>query len=515
MRRGMALVTVIFMMILLGLLGVVVLPMLTTGLISGINSVASARAYGLAYGGKEWYLQELAGDLNWSNNVNQSDIVLGSGTFDISIESATRTEITFVVTGKTTAAAEKSVQNQMRLTARKLPKASLFALFWGRDNGSVLQFRKIASGTHVYGDCWFRGTALIRANCSITQGLAYYADSGDVVGPGTYVKEAVPASYPTMPQIDETYYDFLMNNWDNIIDTAADPPATNTINLSSDITLNGNTINCRTFNTNGYNIYGNNFTINCRNFRMHANTSIDATNFMIRVNRNFNTWGNNLIAGSGYIVKGPGNGILELLGDNADVGSLNVIPSGGGIYFLSARNLVVNGIPADTTVNIAAGTYLYSRSQASNNFLVRVRNSNTLIDNSLVIARRRVIVESGATIADSTIYVSDVSNNNNYLLVSDAGTTVSGSVISVSGRQPGLMINNGAKVTGLVYHWGANTGTTLLAQAYITGCVIASQFQTNRIIDSYITQEVSALPNPPPDGFNGYVIAVPGSWDDN
>jgi hypothetical protein len=168
-------------------------------------------------------------------------------------------------------------------------------------------------------------------------------------------------------------------------------------------------------------------------------------------------------------------------------------------------------------VTINAGAYLYSRARNNNNQLVNIREhsaTTTEINSAFIIGRRRIIVRGGAQVTGSTLYVSDVSNANNYLQIRDSGTSVSGTVISVSGRDPGLIINNGASVTGLVYHWGANSGYTQINTATITGSVVASQYRNDRIVSSTITYAPVSVPSTF-DGDFGDVSMEPNSWDDN
>jgi hypothetical protein len=229
--------------------------------------------------------------------------------------------------------------------------------------------------------------------------------------------------------------------------------------------------------------------------------------------KNFTTDGNITISGHGYIVASQD---INLHSNNSSAGTLTVTPSGGNIYFLAARDLTVNSTKNDTNVAINSGAYLYSRAQSATDQLVRIRkhsSTTTNIDSAFIIARRRIIVESGAQVTNSTLYVSDVSDTNNYLQITDSGTSVSGSVISVSGRDPGLIIDNGATVTGLVYQWGGSDGYIKIDDATITGCVVSSQYTNDRIVSSTITYNTSSLPSNLPEGFNDYISVDPNSWD--
>jgi hypothetical protein len=274
-----------------------------------------------------------------------------------------------------------------------------------------------------------------------------------------------------MPQIDETPYNDMISSFNAYINTHGDNTDRN---QSTDLTLTGNIIGCR----------------------------------------NFSTSGNITISGNGYIVASRN---IKLHSLNASSGTLNISPSGGNIYFLAGRSLIVNSNRNDTNVNInPSGAYLYSMAQ-NNSQLVRVRRHNTTttdIEGAFIMGRRRVIIEDGAQVKNSTIYVSDVSNQNNYLQIRDNGTYVSGIIISVSGRSPGMIITGNPTIEGLVYHWGDTSGTARIADSTINGSVIASRFTNNRISNTDINYQAVDVTDTLPVSFDGEVYVIPGSWND-
>ena len=460
---------VIFLMLICALLAVTAFSLLATAV--GMGTIESMQAFSTAIGGEEWYLEQLANDSDWSNEADQADIALGSGAFDVTINSAAKGSISFTITGK---AAGEAAQREVSITASRFPPAAKFAVYWGRDTGSFLQIRNSST---IDGDLWSRGTTEVLSGNSVT-GTSYCPDNENISGTGSFTEFKVISPYPGMPQIDESYYDNLISTYNALI---AAHGTNSDSTLSTNLNLTGGFYGYRTLETTGnITISGNGFIVASRDINLHASASAS--------------------------------------------GTLTISPSGGNIYFLAGRSLTVNSTQNDTNVAINGDAnnrvYLYSQDSATSR-LVRIRKHSstaTTVDSAVVIGQRRIIVEGGARITNSTLYVSDVSDTNNYLQITDSGTAVGTpgnpcNLISVSGRDPGLIINNGASVTGFVYHWGDNTGYAQVNGATIAGSLVASQFTNDRIVNSDITYSAADLPAAP-DGFEGFVSTDTSSWDD-
>ena len=472
-KRGVSLIAAIAIMLLVSVLGADMALLLGVSARASVDSFRSAQALGLAEAGLNWYMMRLAGISDWSAEADQSDVSLGPGAFDVTLTNKTSTRVDVAITGKIDGSDGVAVKRTMSQRAWKLPSASKFAVFWGRDTGAWLQLR---SGTVINGDMWSMGTTEVMSGCSVTDGAAYRPDTEDVTGSGTFTEVSVTSPYPSMPAITSTYYTNLISTYNALID--ANTSATD-IDQATNLALTGNTVNCRDFSTDG----------------------------------------NITVSGYGFIVA---NRNIELHSNGSDSGTLTISPSGGNIVFIAARSLTVNSTQSDTAISGSSGIKMYSRSQTGTGQLLRVRNDTTNIDAALLLANRRIIVENSANLTNSTLFVNyQASDTNNYLQVTDSGTSVGAiagpcSLISISGRDPGLRINNNASVTGLVYHKdAANTGYTQLDEATITGCVIASQFTNDRIVDSAITYNPSAMQDPPPEGFDGFAAKKPDSWSGN
>ena len=471
MNKGIALVLVTFLVAACSLVAVVAFSLLAQGTTTGLGLSESMQAYAIAVGGKEWYLEQLEADNDWTDEASQADIALGPGSFDIVVNSVSANSVSFTVTGAVTGYVDQTVQRQISLSAKRLPKASRFAVFWGEDTGSNLQLKS----STINGNFWSRGNTDVDRR-SLVSGISYCPDIRSITGDGTFTEQKINLPYPDMPQIEQTSYNDLMNFFDSYINsygTGSD------IGQNSDLVLNGEIIGCRDFITD----------------------------------RNIT------ISGYGYIVASRD---ILLHSDRKDRGTLTISPSGGNIYFLAGENIVVNSTDRDTNIFVTGdvnnAAYLYSRAQTAESQLVDIQGNSrttTNITSAFILARRCIIVEDGSDLSACTLYVSVAPSGTNFLQITDSGTTVSGNIISLSRQNPGLIINNSASVTGFIYHWGDNTGYTTLDRATINGSVIASQFGNSNITNSTITYVSSGFFANPPDGFNGYVMAEPNSWDDH
>lgn len=472
-NKGVSIVAAIVIMVIMAILGVTLASMLGTTSRGVVDYQRSAQSFGLAQAGLNWFMMQLIDTYaaDWTLVTNQANISLGLGTFDVALSNKTSTHIDVSVTGKVSGTGGVTIQRSVSQRVWKLPSASKFAVYWGRDTGAWLELR---NNTAINGDVWSRGTTTVLSGSSVTNGIAFRPDTEDINGTGTYTEEAVISPYPAMPAIDSTYYADLIDTYNTMIDANS---SSTDINQTTNLTLTGNTINCR----------------------------------------NFNTDGNITISGYGFIVA---NRNIGLHSRDADSGTLTISPSGGNIVFLAGRNLTVNSTQTDTSVNGSSGIRMYARSQTDNDQLLRIRNNTTNIDGALILANRRILIDNSANLTGSTLFVNyPGSNPNNYLQVTDSGTSVGTisnpcSLISISRRDPGLIIDNNASVVGLVYHKDtANTGYTKINTATIRGSVIASQYTNDRIAAANITYDPQALLDPPPEGFDGFATKKPDSWD--
>ncbi|MDD5291858.1 MAG: hypothetical protein PHY46_01560 [Candidatus Omnitrophica bacterium] len=563
-QNAQALIAAIAIMLVLALFSVVAMSLIgmqTSQTATGLSE--STQAFYLAHAGLEWYMQQLAEDDDWSDEVAPAAQSLGSGTFEISLSNQSTDSIDVKSTGKILGPDARNRERWMSATIKREALVD-YAVFWHQDGpGAQLTFSNSGSGTDVVGDMWSIGSANIGSNSSITGGKIYYAQGETVTGSGSYTAQVVPPPFPQIPSLDTTYYDDLMTDWNARIDAADSNISSGSgdLTLSSDVDWTGQNISRRDIDTNGFDITGTNFTVTCRSFNLENNSEIDsnASNFTINCNRDFNMTGNSQINADDYrincsrnfLMSGTSNinssdfelyldddfdsngtvsitgygyivcsdiGQINLHDATTDSGTFTATPSGGSIYFLSGTDMTVNSTQNDTGVILNSGCFLYSRNPSGTTDTLTIRNEDTTIDGATIIAERRIIVEDGADITDSVLYVGYASSNsNNELSITDSSTTVTGTVISRGRNVPSLRINNSASVTGLVYQYDG-VGTLGRAEvdggSTITGALLVRQFDGNSFGPATVTYDEDSLPSPLPEGFQSSGVEIEsGSWD--
>lgn len=206
--------------------------------------------------------------------------------------------------------------------------------------------------------------------------------------------------------------------------------------------------------------------------------------------------------------------------------------AGGSITFLARRNLTVNIVTISNTNNPSPDYFprvrMYSRAAGATSDLMTIQN-NASLDRALLLSDRRILMQTSTSspiITNSTFFVNNNSGSatNNNLTVtgsSTVGNSATGpcSLISIGRGSPALAITNTASVRGLVYQRDSGNagytniaGTSSASRVNITGSIIANQFSSNRILNTNITYDPQAIPDPPLEGFNGFVTKKPNSW---
>ncbi|MDD5005480.1 MAG: hypothetical protein PHS93_03130 [Candidatus Omnitrophica bacterium] len=560
-NKAQALIAAIVIMLILALFGVIGLSLLGTQIGHSATGLAeSTQAFYLANAGLEWYMQQLANDNNWSNQVNPPVQSLGPGTFEVTLSNKTVNKINVVSTGRVMGPDGRYRESFIQATVRR--SLTKYAVFWNElGPGAQLKFINSGGATHVIGDMWSRGTTIIDAHSDVTNGIIYYAQGEKVAGSGSYTAREVKPPFPQIPLLDTSYYDKLMDDWNSRID-AADiniSPGSGDIDLTSNVDWSGKDIAARDINTNGFNITGTDFkvtcrdfnigkaseidshaagfTINCsRNFNMTEDSQINANKYRINCSNNFNmvdssviksrdfsiyiddnfdTDGKVLVDGNGYIVCSNA-GQIRLHSDASDSGIFTAIASEGNIYFLSGNDMTVNSDKDDTAVVLKGACFLYSRNRSGTTNSITIRNKNTKIDGATIIAERRIIVNSGANITNGILYVDYASSDtNNYLQITDNPTQVTGSLISRGRNDSSLRINKEASITGLVYqHNDRSTRgrAEVDGDSTITGALMVRQFDGDSFGPATVTYNIDSIPLP--NGFQAEEVTIEsGSWD--
>ncbi|MFC1646449.1 hypothetical protein ACFL2Y_04655 [Candidatus Omnitrophota bacterium] len=579
-NKSQALIAAIIIVVVLALFSVVGASLLGTQTGQSATGLSeSTQAFYLAHGGLEWYMQQLADDTNWTDQTDPATQSLGAGTFDISLSNIVANSMDITSVGKVRGFDSRDRERWVSATVKKAFPKTRFAVFWENDPGP--ETSTSFTGTVIEGDIWCRGSAELDSSSSVTNGWLYYAD-GETVSlpePPTATPQVVellfPDTFPDMPVIDTTYYDDLITLWNSLIDDADKNDwgqtggevyaldgnkdwTSQTIDDWSDIHTNGYnitgtnfnvscnsfylenasvivedaeefTISCRNdFTTQGNaQINANNYTINCsRHFKLEGTSSINSNNFTLNLDDDFDSNsivnGTVSITGSGYIVcSNIGNVLIH--SQIADEGTFTATPLGGNIYFLSGDTMRVNSATqTDQTVTLNPGCFLYSRSYSSvtTDFLA-VKNANTTISGSTLLAERRIEITDGADITDdSVLYVdSMLSDVNNLILIMGSGTTVDGAIVSRGINARAIRINSAASVTGLIYQYGGSGespagGIEIDGSSTITGSILVRQFYNNSFGPATVTWDLSSLPSPLPNGFEAFEVYVDkDTWD--
>ena len=349
-------------------------------------------------------------------------------------------------------------------------------MFWPED--ASLTLNDAASGTQVLGNFWSRGSIDIGSKCSVTEGVVYYGAGETVSGSGNYITEPVNSPFPNMPQLDTAYYEGLMAGYDNDIDANSQ---TDTIVQDTNLNLSG-LLECYDFYTEG------------------------------RVT----------ISGYGKIV--AKNDVLLHNKGGAGNQALTITPDPGKkIEILAGNNFLVSNNVGRRKTQIDSGTIMYARNSAGSSSLFEILQSSpvsyTSIDQASILSRRRLIVDNGVTITDSTLYVACADSDTNNLLQIAGGSTVSGKIISKGRDYPSLQIDSAASVGGLVYQYcdcdPIRGRTDISDDAVINGVVLAHRFQGDSLGTAVITYDLPVVLNALPDGWDGYVMTEPYSWDDH
>jgi len=429
-ERGIVLVSAVALMIFLAIFTAVAASIVGTSAGSQSLITEGAQALALALAGQEWYFEQLTHDSDWSD---ETGIVKGfaDGRFEISIDAAGATEITFTSTGIVpSATAGLDVRRWMTVTVQKLNRAFLFALFQGTDPGDFRIQGIGANNSLITGDVWSRGSVIVNLGNTVTGGKIYVPGAAPplpaetVTGPGSYTYEQVSAPYLSMPVLDNTYYLNLMSAYNTLLDA-------NTSNLK------------RTLNNTTFNIH----------------TSPDCTAGVCNF-KEFTTTGNVTITGSGTIVVAD-NISLHSGGGVGSTNTLTITPdSGGNIAFISNANVTI-GRTSDPVITASSESRFYSRCLGSTQRLVTVSGANTELAGALILADRRIVAEHGADLTDDSVLFVNLaaSSSRNLIQINGDGdvTSVDGTLISLSPRTGAIEIvggiadKSGAVITGLVY----------------------------------------------------------------
>jgi len=442
----------------------------------------------------------------------------------------------------------KPIEYSIRIVVDRLPRASLFSLFWGR--GPTLQ---ISNNSSIVGDMYAAGSVSWVNNSFITAGRLYHPAGTTISGTGcqdcNYV--TIDNEYPfagnninAVPPFDAGVYTDTMNSfkvdmdgYDGVISASSYANPVYKCWISGEtIDLTGQNYVC---NSGDFSISGISGTVNINGFG----------NFIAKQGSIKISGGNVTISPS------PGGTINFLAKNNIEIGSNNssilVNPQrSGNVVFYSGADAVGGGIVISnpgtnikTSRILSRNKILVSSSAKVTDSTLYSASSNFALDNylrlelaavvedSILLGGRRVEMYSGSRCLNCNVFV-DRNNDtiNNSLIIQGTNTFASGSFISLSlrpvgffGVDSGLDIRFGPEVRGLVYHDGADVSRTNISECTIKGSLIASLFTSNSIDNNvliiYDNEEIiNMLSNTRKGqdqnssfGFNQIVIE-PNSW---
>ena len=543
--RGQAVLVTALMIILFlaGLMGASLLSKTTFGV--GVEVLQKAQAKYIARGAANWYLNtlKLNHDLTTAIDTNGN---FARGTYEVTITNKQIHRCDIRCEGKVTGFNGQEYTHTIEFTARKLPSIfSSFAFYLG-GNVSTLQLYNDVNPTTINGDVWANCAVNLLLNCRINGTLYYRNGSGPPTGSGV-VHRSRPVTNPpaTMPILDanNNIYETMMDGYDtqdivqynqDIANAASLPIQADLITSDLHLTPANSPYVCQNCNLKG--------SPSDPNIQVTGSGQIISLGDM-KVGADFVSL-IPLVGSTIDIIPNPGGTIELLSGAGIQVGSYigGVAHSEKGtVFYSTSGDLIIfqpPGVPspwinefkfttflAQNKISFWAGEAHNCRFYVSGNTaeMLGVRYDGSNIHNSILLSRRLMNIYESANIYDSVLYLDDAGDAPNSLAISDAGTDVSGLVISF-GKDSGLgglRILFQAKVSGIVYHY-APVGTTQFYSSHdLRGSFVTRQFTQNWFVNnslwfSTITHDLPAIYNDNiPDGtrvFEHYISVQRGTW---
>lgn len=515
-KEGIALIGAVALLILLGLFTAIIISLAASSSGSFANLTHGSQAFAIAHAGAEWYIEQLNADTNWSNQTTQNrNFAQGSFLIDSFVYNSALDRLTFKSTGSISSSMLEPgmmISRWQNLTvAKTFAPPFRFALFQGMNTGNPLVFtdRGIAgTGVRVSGGggsmMWYPGNVQIIPINQVDYyiQLAILPNGATVTGPGTYVIQNIPAPYPAMPTIHtSTIYTDEMATYDGILDTLPpNPPDKIVDGTVFDLSDPMDMMNCTSDGAGG------GYTCRYQNFITRGNNAI--------------------IRGKGTVVAQ----MIKLHGEDNLLAPtrLDINPSGGGpIHFIANQSVIIGSNNDNPVINSNPNVNFYSRANSAMTQLIHIRGDNTTLGTDKILAERRILVETGASVTNSELYVDQTTDPTNNLIdiVGGGGktTAVSGGsmVISMSTNNPAIRLRNlgtdrlQTQVTGIIFaDVGPPYGYCDINDATVYGSVVCWRFTGNQIANASFTYSDTYVPDPPPQPeFRTHAAKVRDSWD--
>lgn len=342
--RGFALLGVIALMVLVGLFSAVGASLVASSLGAQTHQMDSLRALALAEAGKEWFLEELRGDTDWSDQTAKTRS-FGGGSFEIAVLSASVDNLRFRATGvQPSGFTGQDIRRQLTLEARRgMSPFFNFSFFQGQDSGDLT-----IQSSQLTGDLWSRGT-IIGSSDSFFNGVIYVPTGEEAQGAGVSMKVKIAGPpYPELPIFDPAEHRTKMNGFDAL--------------LNANSSIISKSISSGTYTVSGV-----------QNFS------------------SFRTTGAVTITGSGTIVVRS-----DVLLNTALTGPLRVSPSPGGKITIIAGGTISVGNSANPPAGFnglfheISGVTLYSAARNSSTNRIYIAGPATKLSDSELYSRRYI-----------------------------------------------------------------------------------------------------------------------------
>lgn len=132
-KNGVSIVATIGIMLILSVLAMAGVSLLGSASGLGMDYMQAQQAFYIAEAGKEWYLEQLQDDSDWSNNTNELPKAFGGGSFTITVSNASQNAINVISNGSLTGYESQPVQRVIEagITRQALAEGYNYAIYAG------------------------------------------------------------------------------------------------------------------------------------------------------------------------------------------------------------------------------------------------------------------------------------------------------------------------------------------------------------------------------------------------
>jgi len=149
-NKGVSIVGVVGIMLLLSMLGLTAVSLLSLSSSVGLDYMQSQQAFYIAEAGKQWYVEQLKADTDWSDNAttgNKGPISFSGGSFVIAVSNCQVDSIDFTSTATINGYENQAIQRAVSChVAKSNPNAFNYALYVGGTINSQSSVNFIVNG---------------------------------------------------------------------------------------------------------------------------------------------------------------------------------------------------------------------------------------------------------------------------------------------------------------------------------------------------------------------------------